>query len=150
MKTRIKGNRLYGRKIAAIRKARSDHIRTKLPVKPRCEAAFLDGGRRSNEESGFCGHALASRLVPRRNHCDRAQNRQGVNRNRGRTTVDRNANCAATGAIRRGRVNVSRFQPAKDEHQQYAAQGNPAPEPARRELSSMDDTSTCYFRILGI
>jgi hypothetical protein len=59
--------------------------------------------------------------------------------------VYRNANCAATGAIRRGRMNVSRFQPAKDEDQQDAAQGNPAPEPARRELSSMDDTHSPVF-----
>jgi hypothetical protein len=36
-------------------------------------------------------------------------------------------------------MGVSRFQPVKDQNQQQAIQRNPTPEPARRELSFMDD-----------
>jgi hypothetical protein len=37
-------------------------------------------------------------------------------------------------------MGVSRFQPVKDEDQQYATQRDPAPERARFELSPMNDT----------
>jgi hypothetical protein len=37
-------------------------------------------------------------------------------------------------------MGVSRFQPVKDEDQQYATKRDPAPERARFELSPMNDT----------
>jgi hypothetical protein len=107
---------------------------------PRGKAAFSDRRRRPDEESRLCSYALFLRLVPGCNSRDSAQNWQGMNRNWGRITVYRDANSAAAGAIGCGCMGVSRFQPVKDQNQQQAIQRNPTPEPARRELSFMDDT----------
>jgi hypothetical protein len=101
---------------------------------------FSDGRRRSNEEGGFRGRALALRLVPTRNNRDGAQNWQGMSRNRWSITEYRDTNRAAAGVAGRGCMGVSNFQRIKDQNQQYAAQRDPAPEPARLELTLVDDT----------
>ena len=44
-------------------------------------------------------------------------------------------------------MGVSGFQSVQDEDQQNAAQRDPAPQPARLELSSMDDTRNPWFGV---
>jgi hypothetical protein len=74
------------------------------------------------------------------NNRDRPQNWQGMSRNYWRVTEYRDANSAAAGVAGGGGMGVSSFQRMKHQNQQYAAQRDPAPEPARLELSPMDDT----------
>lgn len=100
---------------------------------------FSDGGRRSNKKSGLSPYALFSRLGLRCNRGDHRQNWEWVHHNRRRVTVCQDANSAAVGGTRRGYVYVSCFQLVKNQNQQYAAQRDPAPDPARSELSSICD-----------
>ena len=55
--------------------------------------------------------------------------------------MHRDANRATAGLTGDGGMGVSRFQPVKDEDQQYATQRDPPPEHSRFELSLHDTHS---------
>ena len=70
---------------------------------------------------------------------DHGQDWQEMNRHCRRITVCRDAQSASTGVRGRGGVGMSGFQAVKNEDEQYAAQRDPAPEPADFELNPIHD-----------